>query len=84
MDEIEKNKEVENFLGVFDSSSQKVSEAEIFDALNEFAKEKYSGNKLSIPDCLKAEMIAFMFAEDLHNNAADDWGTYYGPFFYYW
>jgi len=79
MGEIEKNIEVENLLETFDSSTQKFSEAEIFDALNKFAKEKYSENKLSIPDFLKTEMMAFVFTED-YTNKESGWGTYYGPF----
>lgn len=79
MGELEEIKEVENLLGVFDSSNQKISEAEIFDALDKFAKEKYSGNKLSLPDCLEFEMMFFMFVED-YTNEASGWGTYYGPF----
>jgi len=79
MGEIEKNIEVENLLETFDSSIQKFSEAEIFDALNKFAKEKYSENKLSLPDFLKAEMMAFIFTED-YTNKASSWETYYGPF----
>lgn len=78
MNEIEKNNVLKNLLGVFDTSTQKISEAEIFDVLNEFIKEKYSENRLSVPECLKAEKMAFGFIEDCKNSETG-WGTYHGP-----
>ena len=71
---------IEEFLKSLESLTKQVSELEISGMLEKFAKQEYGENwGESIPETLRAEMMAFDFIED-YTNSKTGWGTYYGPF----
>jgi hypothetical protein len=70
---------VEEILKSLDSLTQQVSELEISETLEKFAKKEYGENcGENIPETLRAEMMAFDFMED-YTNSETGWGTYFGP-----
>jgi len=81
MSESKDLKKFEEYLKNLDSLTQQVDEMETSDMLKGFAKQEYGENwRESIPETLRAEIMAFDFMED-YTNSETGWGTYFGPMF---
>jgi len=81
MSESKDLKKFEEYLKNLDSLTQQVDEMETSDMLKGFAKQEYGENwRESIPETLRAEIMAFDFMED-YTNSETGWRTYFGPMF---